>query len=370
MKSTIKLFLIIVAIAAVAFISFYVINSSGVTGRTLSTTFFPVYDVVKNIAGDQYDVVQIVPDTAEVHEYEPSISDVLKIKSSQALFYVGAGIDDWSVSLADDGTSSVVRKVNLSNEIDLAPYPVRETPDEKALREFCESNSGTWLREFSECENISESSCSKLDGNFLECESSCRHNDEAENCTLSCVSVCAFRGELSEDSSAKYDPHYWLSLYNIAQTAKKVLSTLVEIDPLNQGYYENNYNKYIALVNQTKSEVEELTLEIKGSKIITFHDAFNYFAKEVGVEVASVVEIVPGVEPSAAYLSELSKVISNNNIRVVFIEQGHQTDLTTVFTNDFRVNVAELSPLESGSDGKAFLDLYLETIQNLVNALN
>ena len=54
----------------------------------------------------------------------------------------------------------------------------------------CNILGGNWLPEFNECEYISEDSCSDMNGTFMECESACRHDPEAEMCTEQCVPVC------------------------------------------------------------------------------------------------------------------------------------------------------------------------------------
>ena len=56
--------------------------------------------------------------------------------------------------------------------------------------EQCAGNGGQWLAEFNECEYISESQCSEMNGEYNECESACRHNPDAEICTTQCVPVC------------------------------------------------------------------------------------------------------------------------------------------------------------------------------------
>ncbi|MCX6740308.1 MAG: hypothetical protein NTZ49_03710 [Candidatus Parcubacteria bacterium] len=56
----------------------------------------------------------------------------------------------------------------------------------------CQKNNGTWLAEYKECEYISRQVCEQLGGVFSECESACRHDPQAQMCTLQCVSVCKF----------------------------------------------------------------------------------------------------------------------------------------------------------------------------------
>lgn len=54
----------------------------------------------------------------------------------------------------------------------------------------CVTNGGQWLAEYLECESISESQCLEMGGEFKECESACRHDPDAEMCTMQCVQVC------------------------------------------------------------------------------------------------------------------------------------------------------------------------------------
>ena len=54
----------------------------------------------------------------------------------------------------------------------------------------CTVSGGQWFPEFNECENISEEQCSEMNGTFKECESACRHDPDAEICTMQCVQVC------------------------------------------------------------------------------------------------------------------------------------------------------------------------------------
>ena len=55
---------------------------------------------------------------------------------------------------------------------------------------LCQQGGGNWLPEFNECELISSEQCSIMGGTFKECESACRHDPDAEICTLQCVPVC------------------------------------------------------------------------------------------------------------------------------------------------------------------------------------
>ena len=66
------------------------------------------------------------------------------------------------------------------------------TERDEDLRQSCVSKNGTWVDEFNECEFISESDCYKMNGEYFECESACRHNPETDTCIMMCVQVCKF----------------------------------------------------------------------------------------------------------------------------------------------------------------------------------
>ncbi len=59
--------------------------------------------------------------------------------------------------------------------------------DSKAL---CEAEGGAWDAKYKECTGIDSNSCTKIGGNFNECASACRHDPNAEVCTMQCVLVC------------------------------------------------------------------------------------------------------------------------------------------------------------------------------------
>ncbi|MFP4515086.1 MAG: metal ABC transporter substrate-binding protein [Parcubacteria group bacterium] len=67
----------------------------------VATTIYPLSDIVKNIGQEKVEVVQILPSGASVHSYEPEVSDVRKISDSKAVFYIGHGLDNWILSLAE-----------------------------------------------------------------------------------------------------------------------------------------------------------------------------------------------------------------------------------------------------------------------------
>lgn len=59
------------------------------------TTIYPLFEFTQHVGGDHVYVKNIVPAGAEPHEYEPSPRDVTEILEADAVFFIGAGLDDW-----------------------------------------------------------------------------------------------------------------------------------------------------------------------------------------------------------------------------------------------------------------------------------
>jgi len=66
----------------------------------VAATIFPVYDIVRQVAGPVADVVLVLPPGASPHTFEPTPAGVRSLDGARALFVVGHGLDDWAAGLA------------------------------------------------------------------------------------------------------------------------------------------------------------------------------------------------------------------------------------------------------------------------------
>jgi len=66
----------------------------------VAATIFPLYDIVRQVAGPVADVVLVLPPGASPHTFEPTPSSVRALDGAGALFVIGHGLDDWVVRLA------------------------------------------------------------------------------------------------------------------------------------------------------------------------------------------------------------------------------------------------------------------------------
>ena len=75
-------------------------NNSGNTNEKLSivTTIFPEYDWVMNILGDNApdaDVTMLLDNGVDLHSFQPTADDIIKISRCDLFIYVGGESDEW-----------------------------------------------------------------------------------------------------------------------------------------------------------------------------------------------------------------------------------------------------------------------------------
>lgn len=82
------------------------------------TTLFPQYDIAKQIAGEKLTVSLITPFGSEVHAYEPTAKDILRVQKSKLFIYTSDEMERWAKNIIDENTNAI----NLSSSYTLIPY--------------------------------------------------------------------------------------------------------------------------------------------------------------------------------------------------------------------------------------------------------
>jgi len=96
-------------------------------------SFYPLYELTRQIAGSSARVVSLVPAGAEPHDWEPSPQDLTRIRDARLLVYNGAGLDPWVTKLLADPAIKRTASVLATQGIPLQTSPMgpegRGAPD-------------------------------------------------------------------------------------------------------------------------------------------------------------------------------------------------------------------------------------------------
>jgi len=139
------------------------------------------------------------------------------------------------------------------------------------------------------------------------------------------------------------DPHIWLSPRLVKIQVESIYLTLAEIDPENQDFYENNKNEYLAKLDDLDLELKNAFSKIKGKKILVFHPAFGYLARDYGFEQIAIE--IDGKEPSVENLANIIDTAKEENIKTIFVQRQFSTKSAEAIARQIGGVVVPLDPL-------------------------
>jgi zinc transport system substrate-binding protein len=161
------------------------------------------------------------------------------------------------------------------------------------------------------------------------------------------------------------NPHIWLNPdYFIAQCSA-IEKALEDADSTNASYYEANFKIYTDSIMTEALKLKSDVAELSVKKIISFHDAFHYFAEYFGLEVLGTLEETPGALPTPQKIKTIEDLIIKNRINAIFKEPQQSTEIMNAIIEDTHTKVYVLDPI-GGIEGR---NSYLETMKYNVNTI-
>jgi zinc/manganese transport system substrate-binding protein len=144
--------------------------------------------------------------------------------------------------------------------------------------------------------------------------------------------------KLVEDGKSIEDPHWWHSVANVKKAAAIVRDALIKADsiPLYREAYAANAAAYLtrldALERAIRLKVAELPREKR--KLVTSHDAFQYFCRDYGFKVYPIEGVSTAEEPSTRKVAELLKTIKQEKVKAVFFENMENPKIIAEITKE------------------------------------
>jgi zinc/manganese transport system substrate-binding protein len=132
------------------------------------------------------------------------------------------------------------------------------------------------------------------------------------------------------------DPHWWNAVPNVQKATQIVRDELVKLDPSDAAEYQANAQSYLnqlqSLNEWVKRKVAELPRDRR--KLVTSHDAFQYFAREYGFQIYSIEGLSTEDEPSLRHVSELVDQIRKQHVKAIFLENSLNPKVSVEITRE------------------------------------
>lgn len=165
------------------------------------------------------------------------------------------------------------------------------------------------------------------------------------------------------------NPHVWLSVTDAIAQVKNIAEQLKAADPKHADAYEKNAAAYIKKLEALKTEMHAALDAVPNKDIVTFHEAFPYFAKEFGLNIISVVEREPGTEPTPAELQETIEQVKALPVKVLFTEPQYSPSAAETIARETGAKIYTLDPIVTGEANEQALNAYIDTMKKNMETL-
>ncbi len=141
---------------------------------------------------------------------------------------------------------------------------------------------------------------------------------------------------MKEEGESKDDPRPALVAQhsNMKKATRVVQDALVKISPADKDAFSRNADAYVAQLDKleiwVKSKIAELPRDKR--KLVTSHDAFQYFAKDYGFTIYPVEGVSTQDELSSKNVAELVQTIKDQHVKAVFFENIENPKVLTEIT--------------------------------------
>lgn len=142
--------------------------------------------------------------------------------------------------------------------------------------------------------------------------------------------------------------HVWMDPVLAEVQVKNIAGGLAAADPTHAEQYAANAEAYCSRLSELDQELKAELAPLAGMNIITFHEAFNYFARRYGMNVAGVIATEPGEEPSTREIADTCDLVLDLGIRTLFVEPQYPKTAAEVIARETGASLYTLDPCVSG----------------------
>lgn len=306
--------------------------------NVIYASFFPIYNLTKQIAGDKFEVKSFTNLKTESHGFEPSAKEIAELSTSKLMFVNGAGMEEWEDAVKNTVDIDIV---NTSEGIDL----IKASEDDHD-------------HDHEDADHDHDHEDADHDHEDADHD----HEDGEE-------------GHEHHHHHGEFDPHTWLDPANGKVQAKVIADKLSEVDPANKDYYMANYEKIAKELDDIVAEYKDKFAKVDNKKFIVPHQAFGYLAREFDLEQIPLNSLTSTGEADAKVLKEVSDLAKAEKIKTVFYEMGGSDKEAKTLADEIGAEAKPINTLEFATDeelssNKTYQEMIKENLEAIYDSLS
>ena len=275
-------------------------SGSGSKKLSIVTTIFPEYDWVRNIVGDRekdVDLTMLLDNGVDLHSYQPSTDDIVKISKCDIFIYVGGESDEWVEDTLKQAANKEMIVIDL---LDVLGDKVKTEEHKEGMEHDHDDHD--------------------------ESEHEHEHEDEEEK-----------------------DEHVWLSLKNASALCEHICDKICEKDSAGKETYKSNTKAYIEKLEELDKQYKE-AVDAAGNKTLVFADRFpfRYLTDDYGLDYfAAFAGCSAESEASFETVVFLAKKVDELGLKSIVQIEGSKGDIAKTVKDNTKSKDQQIITLDS-----------------------
>ena len=287
------------------------------------TTIFPEYDFVREIIGEnseKFDVSILLDSGVDLHNYQPTMKDMLDINEADLFVYVGGESDAWVERVLEQTENSNLKTLNLM----------------------------------------------QLLGNRIKEEELVAGMEEED--------------EEADEEEIEYDEHIWLSVINVKTICNELCNAISMLDKSGEDIYRKNLDNYLRELSFLDDDFARI-IATANTRVILFGDRFpfRYLVDDYGLKYyAAFKGCSAETEASFNTIRFLADKLDEENLKYVMTIDGSDKKIADAIISNSKGKSAEIETMFSlqavSSDdiknGESYLSYMKKNLEVLSKVLN
>ena len=318
----------------------------------------------EQIAGDDADVVAVIPAGADTHTFSASTRDIRNIAAADVVIVNGFNLEEGALDTIFEHIPDDARLVIAAAGI----TPLEGGHEEEDDHGDEDEEEGEDHGDEDEGEGHDEDADEDEgdDHGDEEADEGDDHGHEEEDHEAAEAPAGA------ELAVADGDPHMWLTVPNAMVYVRNISDGLAAADPDNAAGYRARTEAYLAELQALDEEVRSIISGIPPERrvLIVYHDAFQYFASEYGLDLAAaVLPASPSQQASAGAVAEIIDIVAGRDVGAVYREPQFAADALEAIAEEAGVEVLVLYSGAFTDDVSSYVALMRWNARTLVEGL-
>jgi len=274
-------------------------------------TVFPLAEFARTIVGERGEVSLILPPGADVHSWQPRVSDIRKLETAALLIYIGQGLEPWLDSLLKGADTGHLVRIEAAAGLNL----IAGHEDEHALEAKPEHDHG------------------------------------------------------------EFDPHVWLDFSQDEMIVESLTQAVSRLDPEGSEIFRRNAEALKGKLRALDASYRTTLENCRGRRfLIGGHAAFSYLARRYGLEQVAVYGRSPEAVPTPRETAALIGRAKREGVKTVFFEPGVGDKMARLIAVEIGADIRILYPghnlsPEQVAQGTSFFRLMEENLESLKHGL-